>query len=358
MKILSLFSGIGAFERALENLNIPHEIVAYCEIDKYASKAYSILHNVDESLNLHDVTTVDCSKLPKDIDLVTYGFPCQDISTAGKQRGLEHEGGTTRSGLVWEAHRIIKDTKPKVAICENVKNLVGKKFRKDFEIILKNLEDMGYNNYWQVLNAKDYGVPQNRERVFIVSIRKDVDKGSFVFPEKQRLTKCLRDILDDNVDQKYYLSEKMLNYFRENSAKMEAKNIGFRFKPSEGNSVAFTITTKEGSRMENNFIIKLRALTPKEPDAYRVYEPNNGIARCLKSEGGGLGAKTGLYIMKEKESIRKLTPPECFCLMGFDKQDALLLREKGISDTQLYKMAGNSIVVDVLMGIFKKLYNV
>lgn len=287
MKVLSLFSGIGAFERALENLNIPHEIVAYCEIDKYASKAYSILHNADESLNLHDVTTVDCSKLPKDIDLVTYGFPCQDISTVGKQRGLEHEGETTRSGLVWEAHRIIKDTKPKVAICENVKNLVGKKFRKDFEIILKNLEDMGYNNYWQVLNAKDYGVPQNRERVFIVSIRKDVDKSSFVFPEKQRLTKCLRDILDDNVDQKYYLSEKMLNYFRENSAKMEANNKGFRFKPSEGNSVASTITTKEGSRMESNFIIKLRALTPKEPDAYRVYEPNNGIARCLKSEGGG-----------------------------------------------------------------------
>ena len=303
MKILSLFSGIGAFERALENLNIPHEIVAYCEIDKYASKAYSILHNVDESLNLHDVTTVDCSKLPKDIDLVTYGFPCQDISTAGKQRGLEHEGENTRSGLVWEAHRIIKDTKPKVAICENVKNLVGKKFRKDFEIILKNLEDMGYNNYWQVLNAKDYGVPQNRERVFIVSIRKDVDKGSFVFPEKQRLTKCLRDILDDNVDQKYYLSEKMLNYFRENSAKMEAKNGGFRFKPSEGNSVAFTITTKEGNRMENNFIIKLRALTPKEPDAYRVYEPNNGIARCLKSEGGGGTRSQDGLIYYEKQRI-------------------------------------------------------
>lgn len=164
IKVLSLFSGIGAFERALENLKVPYELVGYCEIDKFASKSFALLHGVSEDLNLRDVTQVDTDRLPGGIDLVTYGFPCQDISLAGKQKGLEHNGEKTRSGLVWDAHRIIGKVRPKVAICENVKNLTGKKFIKEFKAILENLEELGYNNYYKVLNAKDYGVPQNRER--------------------------------------------------------------------------------------------------------------------------------------------------------------------------------------------------
>lgn len=206
IKVLSLFSGIGAFERALENLNIPHEIVAYCEIDKYASKAYSILHNISEDKNLHDVNLVDGTKLGK-IDLVSYGFPCQDISLAGHQRGVY---GDTRSALVWQAHRIIRETMPEIAICENVKNLTSKKFANAFKDILDDLDDIGYNTYYQVLNAKNYGVPQNRERVFIVSIRKDIDKGSFKFPEGFPLTLRLKDILLPNVDKKYDVSPKAL----------------------------------------------------------------------------------------------------------------------------------------------------
>lgn len=206
IRVLSLFSGIGAFERALENLKVPHEIVAYCEIDKYAAKAYSILHNVSEDKNLVDVRTVDTSKLGK-INLVTYGFPCQDISLAGHQRGLEHEGEKTRSGLVWDAHRIIGELKPEIALCENVKNLTSKKFANEFKAILDNLEDMGYVNYWQILNAKDYGVPQNRERVFIVSIRKDVDKDSFNFPAPKPLEIRLKDILLPITDEKYFISD-------------------------------------------------------------------------------------------------------------------------------------------------------
>ena len=167
LKVLSLFSGIGAFERALENMYTPYELVAYCEIDKYASRAYSILHNVPESKNLGDITKIDVSKLPTDIDLLTYGFPCQDISVAGRGKGLVHEGTQTRSGLVWDAHKIIEATKPKIAICENVKNLVGKKFTAEFKAILDNLEELGYTNYWQVLNACDYGIPQNREREYL-----------------------------------------------------------------------------------------------------------------------------------------------------------------------------------------------
>ena len=167
LKLLSLFSGIGAFEKALANQDIDYELVAYCEIDKYASKSYSAIHDVPESMNVWDVTKIDVDNLPKDIDLITYGFPCQDISLAGKQQGFQHEDGSlTRSGLFFEALRIIEGTKPKIAIAENVKNLTSKRFSKEFKVVLDSLEESGYNNYWKILNAKDYGIPQNRESIY------------------------------------------------------------------------------------------------------------------------------------------------------------------------------------------------
>lgn len=162
IKILSLFSGIGAFERALENLGVEHTIVNYCEIDKYASKAYSILHKVSENLNLGDITKIDFNTLPP-CDMITYGFPCQDVSIAGLQNGL---ATGTRSSLVYNALKIIEHCKPKYAICENVKNLVGKKFKDDFYIILSKLKEMGYNSYYKVLDAKDFGIPQHRESIY------------------------------------------------------------------------------------------------------------------------------------------------------------------------------------------------
>ena len=165
-----MFSGIGAFEKALNNMSVNYELVNYCEIDKYASKSYAAIHNVPETMNLGDITKVDTSKLPNDITMVTYGFPCQDISLAGRQKGFEHDGERTRSGLFFEALRIIEDCKPKFAICENVKNLTSKKFANEFEIVLSSLEEAGYKNYWKVLNAKDYGIPQNRERESLLSL--------------------------------------------------------------------------------------------------------------------------------------------------------------------------------------------
>ena len=133
MKVLSLFSGIGAFEKALDNLERPYELVGFSEIDKYAVKSYCAIHGVDESMNLGDITKIDEKALPKDIDLITYGFPCQDISLAGKQKGLFNEDGTqTRSGLFFEALRVIESTKPRIAIAENVKNLTSKKFNAQF----------------------------------------------------------------------------------------------------------------------------------------------------------------------------------------------------------------------------------
>lgn len=167
IRYLSLFSGIGAFEKALDNLGIPYELLAYCEVDKYASKAYSLLHHVPESMNLGDITKVDEKALPTDIDLLTYGFPCQDISIAGNKRGFVNEDGTkTRSGLFFDTLRIIEHCKPKVAIAENVKNLTSKSMSSIFSIVLESLDNAGYNCYWQVLNSADYGVPQGREREY------------------------------------------------------------------------------------------------------------------------------------------------------------------------------------------------
>lgn len=168
MNLLSLFSGIGAFEKALDNEGIKYNLVNYCEIDKYASRSYAAIHNISEELNLIDVTKIDTSSL-SDIDLITYGFPCQDISQAGNQKGFTDENGEcTRSGLFFEALRIIKDLKPKYAIAENVKALTSKKFTAEFATVLESLEQAGYNNYYKVLNAKDYGIPQNRESIHCI----------------------------------------------------------------------------------------------------------------------------------------------------------------------------------------------
>lgn len=214
IRLLSLFSGIGAFEKALDRVGIEYELINYCEIDKYASKAYSAIHNIPEDYNLWDVCKVDTSKI-KDVDLITYGFPCQDISIAGQMKGLVNKDGTrTRSGLFFEALRIIQDTQPRIAIAENVRNLMSETFVEQYHIVQEALGDAGYNNYVEVLNAKDYGVPQNRERVFIVSIRKDIDIG-FEFPAPVPLTKCLKDLLEDGVDEKYYITEEALKGLEE-----------------------------------------------------------------------------------------------------------------------------------------------
>ena len=219
IKLIHLFSGIGAPEMALKRLGIPLEIVGYSEIDKYAIQSYKAIHGEDIP-NLGDIKQIE--RLPK-CNLLFYGSPCTSFSVAGKQEGLyDKEGNQTKSGLLLEVERLIHIAKnnnelPEILIMENVKNLVGIKFKPDFDRWLNELDSIGYNNYYQVLNAKDYGVPQNRERVFVVSIRKDIDKRGYTFPEKMPLTKRLKDILENEVDEKFYLNEKIVNRFKFNS---------------------------------------------------------------------------------------------------------------------------------------------
>ena len=205
LKYISFFSGIGAFEKALDNLGVEYELVNYCEIDKHASKSYAAVHGVDESLNLGDITTVDTSKLPKDIDLLTHGSPCQSFSLAGLQHGGD-KGSGTRSSLMWETVRIISDIKPKIIIWENVKNVLSKKHKHNFDAYIEQLDELNYNSYHKILNSRDFGIPQNRERIFVISIRKDIDNGKFKFPEPFELKLRLKDVLEDKVDEKYYIT--------------------------------------------------------------------------------------------------------------------------------------------------------
>lgn len=270
IKLLSLFSGIGAFELALDRIGCHYQLTGYCEIDPYASKSYSQIHGVSESLNLHDVTTIDTALISMlgSTDIITYGFPCQDISVAGKQRGFTDESGNrTRSGLFFEALRIIKDLQPKYAIAENVKALTSKKFTAEFEAVLEGLEEAGYNNYWQVLNAKDYGIPQNRERIFIISIRKDIDTGAFTFPKKQELKLRVKDMLEPVVDEKYYIdNERSRNLIRQITAKFDLEEgmamSNGTVKDQKVKDVSNTIKARYDCGIENQKSVGCMVLEP------------------------------------------------------------------------------------------------
>ena len=451
LKVFEAFAGYGSQSIALRNLGIPHEVVAISEIDKYAIKAYNAIHG--STLNLGDISKIKVEDIPKH-DLFTYSFPCQDLSVAGKQTGLEKG---TRSGLLYECKKVIEHCRPKYLLLENVKNLVCKKFKPQFDEWLDYLKSLGYTNYWKVLNAKDYGVPQNRERVFVVSILGEHEP--YKFPKPIPLDKCIADILEDKVDEKYYVSKEVQDKFRSNKnikdvvdspvrlgglfdtdkSKHQAGSVwdtskisptldtmqgGWRqpciidndksyieYKgkkielpcicasrgrnpenptsriaglPTEQRlefntkGTANTITTvqkdnyvvepanliiEEMKKKDNldfvggignkDWVGDNKKLSRNYPQGNRVYN-SKGIACSQTSNGGGLGGATGLYLIDYR--IRKLTPRECFRLMGMKDDDIDKIQEAGISNTQQYKMAGNSIVVNVLEAIFKELF--
>ena len=421
-----------------------------------------MVNQCSESLNLRDVRTVTAETVrDQHVDLITYGFPCQDISIAGKQQGFVNDSGeSTRSGLFFEALRIIKELRPRYAIAENVKALTSQKFKNEFATVLSSLEEAGYNNYWRVLNAKDYGIPQNRERVFIVSIRRDVDEGDFQFPDKEPLMLRLRDMLEpaESVDEKYYLSTE-----REGVRKLIAE-LESRYRINSGTAVCVasrgrnptnpsdrTTGSPTEQRLEPNSDGCTNTLTTvqkdnlllvaepgiiqvgniaKDPDREhiqdRIYDPT-GLAPTLNTVGGGnlepkitiIGQLKGgehgrvvdpdgightlaatdykdplkivtegfirdaqcqsaqvfssnglsrtitacdykdpLKIAEPEHTrtvrIRKLTPRECWRLMGF--LDEEFDRVHGVSNSQLYKQAGNSIVVNVLSALLSQLF--
>lgn len=448
LRVLELFGGIGACTKALERLGIDHEVVDYVEIDKYAVKSFNAVHGT--SFEPQDITKWD-----KDIqvDLIMHGSPCQDFSVAGKGAGGDKDSGT-RSSLMYETLRIVEKLKPKYVIWENVKNLLSKKHIHNFEAYQEAMRNLGYTNYYQVLNAKDYGIPQNRERVFTVSIRETITKVTFLpsgktidrpekfeFPKPFPLEKKLKDILDDEVDEKYYLSEDRLDVIYKWEQRQKENGRGFRFDVKNGDSVGRAVTTGSDRPAETNYVKveRLGGLYDKDGQTHQagsIYAVG-GVAPTLSTMQGGnlepmVVASRGRNVMNSKKTeqqleprkdgltntitsvqkdnyvavktankkgydlaqdgdsidlaypnsttrrgrvghevsktlecsdtmgtlqnyrIRKLTPKECWRLMGFDDSD-FEKAEKVNSNSQLYKQAGNSIVVNVLEEILRNL---
>ena len=388
LKILELFGGIGACSKALERLGIDYEIADYVEIDKYAVKSFNAIHNTN-------FEPQDVCKWDKDIevDLVMHGSPCQDFSLAGNQAGGD-EGSGTRSSLMYETIRIVEKLKPKYVIWENVKNVISKKHKHNFDNYCNKMNELGYRNYAQVLNAKDYGIPQNRERVFTISIRKDIDKD-FQFPPKQKLKLKLKDMLEDEVEEKYYLSDeqcKLIQAQLNNKSTLLIDNCQARRegKPREYNNISPTISARDYKEPRCIQIGNLEGgkWNKINESCRRVYSEEGLSPTIHTCQGGntepkvigGVGGKksnngtqwyqqdriydnnvglslstTALPYYPDKElRIRKLTPKECWRLMGFDDED-FDKASKVNSNTQLYKQAGNSIVVNVLEGILKEL---
>lgn len=358
IRVFEAFAGYGSQSMALRRLGIDFEVVGISEIDKYAIQAYMAVHG--DTANYGDISKIDWSSVP-DFDFLTYSFPCTDISIAGQQKGLE-EGSGTRSSLLWECRKAIEAKKPKYLMMENVKALTSKKFMPYLKMWLNYLQELEYNNYTQVLNAKDYGVPQNRERVFVVSVKR---KSDFSFPEPFMLDRNLESVLDSNVEEGFYLGDDAIRIDNPANEKMFVKYTRDKKGVVVGrrlSRISNTVHTSTGSGGNTDcFVFEPQIIQVaniineknfKNPQCGRVYSPF-GISPTIDTMCGG---QREPKILTNDYRIRKLTPRECFRLMGVLDIDIDKIQAAGISKTQQYKMAGNSIVVDVLYHIFRKLF--
>lgn len=458
IRLIEFFAGIGSQIKSLKRLQkiYKFKLEGYriVEFDKYAIASYNAINETDfKPMDITKVTASDLSitNTDKFEYILTYSFPCQDLSLAGKQKGMK-KGSDTRSGLLWEVERILDecDELPQILLMENVPQVISSSNMNDFREWQLKLEKLGYTNYVSLLNAKDYGIPQNRNRCFMISF---LGQYSYKFPKPVELKLRLKDLLEGKVDEKYYLSDKMIEYISSSNEKWTGNND----KSLVNKTIASTLNTGEGHRRcdasnyivpsLNNDDIDLKAVRKygifddkkgyskaREGDSVNLDQPNSktrrgrvgkGVAQTLttscnqaviepkimrvgKSVSGGqrseiisdagissclsatdykqpkqicigqvstrnsqagkvyspdgvsqtLCAGTHGYAMGNVEHnlrIRKLTPLECFRLMGFDDED-FYRAEKVNSNTQLYKQAGNSIVVNVLEHIFEQLF--
>ena len=364
LKVFEAFAGVGCQSMALRNLGIDFEVVGISEVDKYALIGYDAIHNYMQeqikfppipqmlkefedkhiaydfstnkleipkspkdiarlyqahirSKNYGDIRLIDPTTLPE-IDLFTYSYPCKNISVAGKQAGLE-EGSGTQSSLVWECFKIIEHSRPKYLLMENVKNLVGSAHKPYFDMICQRLDGIGYNNYWQVLNGVDFGVPQNRERVMMVSIRNDIDNGKFFMPLGFPLDKKLKDILEDKVDERHYVKNKPFQLVDRGRIKAEFLNVSFNQGKVIYSTEYYFQTLGARDRGTNNILVQ------EEVDGKLEYR------------------------------VRRLTTLEWWRLMGMSDEDHERARYVGLPETKLYERAGRGIVVPMLEEIFRNL---
>ena len=458
IKLFDSFAGIGALHQALKELGVPVKLVGMSEIDIDAIISYGAAHKylkndiyetnaTEEEMrdylikrnigydfktnkskiprlnknklkqcyevcvkcnNYGDISKINYKEI-EDFDLFNFSFPCTDISVAGKQKGfLDEEGNKTRSGLYVDGIELIKIKKPKYIMIENVKNLITKKFIKDFNNMINEIETLGYKCYYptnekglpQTLNAKNYGIPQNRERIFVICIRNDINL-TFKFPQGFDNGLRLKDILEDNVEEKYFLNEEQINkifhwkaqqrplervlgkesivptltargageyhsgmvllneYFNKTTNIDKIITADFRYDKElrvrkEEIIPCLTCKTGDSSLSGNSYVISKNEInvvgnySSSGHSASRVVDIN-GIAPTVMENHGTV---TGVNTFK----IRKLTPKECWRLMGFRDENINRSIEVGIKESQLYKQAGNSIVVNVLYYIFKEVF--
>lgn len=293
-----------------------YNLLKFCEFDPHAVKSYCAIHNENEGKNLGDITNVEIESLPK-CDIITHGSPCQDFSIAGTQRGAE-EGSGTRSSLIWNSVQIIKQCEPKFVIWENVKNVLSPKHIGNFTKYIEVLSEIGYTSYYEVLNACNYGIPQRRERIFCISIRNDINCG-FNFPSKTNSI-SMKDFLDLGIDRK--VNPTLLPYFEDDYKKEYNSNSGcIKYFDGESQGIFNSDYTNK-----------------------RIYSIN-GVCPTLTTNGC-------VNLWEEKG---KMTELEMFRLMGFYDEDYKKCVEIGVPLSKLHKQAGNSIVVNVALEIFKEL---
>lgn len=391
VKLFEAFSGIGTQAMALKKIGLNVDHVGISEIDKYALKSYRAIHgNVK---NYGDITEIKGSTLPS-IDIFTYSFPCQDLSNAGNGAGVL---GNTRSGLVFEVTRILNEMNdlPNVLLMENVPDLLNIKHKDGWHIIYNEIEKLGYKNYVKILNAKDFGIPQNRKRVFMISI---LDNYSYTFPNNMNLDRTLKDFLEENVEDKYYLTHDQLKQISNWNSYSKPLDNARTFKCE----TLQTITAKSNTTMNSSMLLIKEATSRGYKEAYLgdgiyinrphqkrgvvqtktiptiktsiddlgVIVPNKTLPLNSKVKGKQPSLQNRIYDSKglstslttsyhpnynTKLGVRKLTPIEAWRLMGISDDDFYKAKNSGISDSQLYKQAGNAIVVDVLCNIFKQL---
>ncbi|MDO4543757.1 MAG: DNA cytosine methyltransferase [Clostridia bacterium] len=327
MRSIDLFAGIGGirlgFERAFGD---KLKTVFVSEWDDYAQKTYKANFR-DEFEISGDITKISESIIP-DFDICLAGFPCQAFSLAGQRKGFKDDyKGLSRGTLFFDVARICSSKKPKVIFCENVKGLTIHDKGRTFEIISETLKEIGYTPFEQILNSRNFGVPQNRERIYIVAFRNDIAPKEFIFPSGTDSTKAIKDIVEEKaVPAKYYLSERYVDTLRKHKARHEAKGHGFGYEIRDWGDVAGAIVCG-GMGRERNLIIDKRQ-TDLTPTTHIKGEIN-------------------------KEGIRKMTPREWARLQGFPDDYKLIL-----ADVHLYKQFGNSVTVPVIEAIAKEIKGV
>lgn len=367
IRIATLFSGIGAIEHSIERLGLSHEIVFAGDIDPFVKKSYFANHNIIEKNWHDDVTKFNAKKYKYKVDLLVGGSPCQSFSMVGKRAGLKDTRGT----LFYDFARVIDECRPKVFIFENVKGLLSHDNGKTWRVIQEVFNSLGYKIFSQTMNSKNYGIPQHRERIFVVGFRNK--SHEFIFPASLKLETTMQDFLEDFTESKYFLGGKGIKFVT------SSKNRAKRYTQIDG-EVALCQKANQQFNWHGDFIFE-GVENPMAFDEF-VFNVNEVEEKYFLSKkvkhyvlaGGTKNFKTSKktdlpvarpllqtmhkmhragvdnYVTYEQGKIRKLTPKECLRLMGF--RDTFKI---AVSDTQMYRQAGNSIVVDVLIALLKQM---